>query len=108
MQETLADHICRQLDGSERHEPFGPGTVVWTVRGHMFAAYIVDGEGVSLRLDCAQALRLVAEGRADAPPWLRQEGWVTLPWDTHPEELRRRILGSYGLVRLDRNSVVLH
>jgi predicted DNA-binding protein (MmcQ/YjbR family) len=109
MHQDFADRVCHGLDGTERQEPFGPGTVVWTVAGHMFAAYTEDGHGLSLRLECGHATRLVEEGRASSPPWLTGEGWVMIPWEmTHPEELRRRIEASYGLVRMDRNAEMRH
>lgn len=106
MNEAFADRICRELPGARREQPFGPDTVVWTVDGHMFAAYTEDGHGVSLRVAQTVAVRMVDEGRASSPPWLAGEGWVLLPWDTRPEELRRRIEASHILVRTDHNATV--
>ncbi|MCU4653604.1 MmcQ/YjbR family DNA-binding protein [Roseibacterium sp. SDUM158016] len=103
MHQAFADRICRSLANAMREQPFGPDTVVWTVSGHMFAAYTTHGHGLSLRMDAFAAYRLVDQGRATAPPELSGEGWVLLPWETPPEELRIHIEASYLLVRSDGN-----
>lgn len=106
MHAEFVDRICDRLPGAERTEPFGPGTVVWTVEGHMFAAYTEGSGGLSLRTGgAAMADKLVGEGRALSAPDLRGGGWVTLPWlTTPPEELRQRIERSFRLVARDGNS----
>lgn len=104
MYHAFADRVCRDLRGAERRQPFGPDTVVWTVEGHMFAAYTVDGRGLSLRLDQDLAVRLLDEGLALSEPDLAGAGWVLLPWETHPDMLRRHIEVSYRLVRADGNA----
>ncbi|WP_224814652.1 MmcQ/YjbR family DNA-binding protein [Hasllibacter sp. MH4015] len=104
MQEVFVDIYCRGFPGTERTTPFGDDTVVWTVHGHMFAAYTKGGEGVSLRLDNKIAAHLaVGQGRAASTPYLKGDGWVLFPWDTRPEELRDRIGKSYRLVLSDKN-----
>ena len=101
MHQSFAYRVCRALADTERQQPFGPDTVVWTVEGHMFAAYTENGHGVSLRMDYLVAARMVDEGRADSPPALTDAGWVLVPRETPPEELQRRIVASYRLVRTD-------
>lgn len=104
MQKAFADKVCRGLPGAERREPFGPGTTVWCIRGHMFAAYTEEGQGVSLRLDRDLAVRLLDEGLALSEPELAGAGWILIPWETHPDMLRRHIEVSYRLVRADGNA----
>jgi predicted DNA-binding protein (MmcQ/YjbR family) len=103
MHQSFADRVCRALADTARQHPFGPDTIVWTVEGHMFAAYTVDGHGVSLRMDTLVAARMVDEGRAHSPPSLTDAGWVLVPWETPPDELHRRIVASYRLVRTDHD-----
>jgi hypothetical protein len=43
MHEAFADRICSGMDRAVREQPFGPGMVVWTIDGHMFAAYTEAG-----------------------------------------------------------------
>jgi hypothetical protein len=43
MHEAFADRICSGMDRAQREQPFGPGMVVWTIDGHMFAAYTEAG-----------------------------------------------------------------
>jgi hypothetical protein len=45
MHEAFADRICSGMDRAQREQPFGPGMVVWTIDGHMFAAYTEAGTG---------------------------------------------------------------
>jgi hypothetical protein len=104
MHEAFADRICSGMDGAVREQPFGPGMVVWTIDGHMFAAYTETGEGLSLRVPEAEADRLAANGQAASHTPLSGAGWVLIPWQTPPEELRRRIAASYGMVLADRNA----
>lgn len=107
MQQAFVDRICKALPEAERTTPFGPETVFWCVGGHMFAAYSVDGEGVSLRTTGRlMADKLIREGRAISPPELQGEGWVLVPWTTAPEELRDRIERSHRLVRQDGNAAM--
>ncbi len=104
MRELFVDRYCGALLETERTTPFGEDTIVWTVRGHMFAAYATAGEGVSVRMSGRiAAQQMVGQGRATSPDYLRGGGWVLLPWDTPPDELRSRINKSYRLVRDDGN-----
>lgn len=105
MHEDFANRICAGLPGAKRTEPFGPGTVIWIIDDHMFAAYTEDGEGLSIRTTGRLvADKLVREGRAVSAVELQGDGWVLLPWTTPPEELRERIERSFRLVQQDGNS----
>ncbi len=104
MRELFVDRYCAAMPETERTTPFGEETIIWTVRGHMFAAYAVDGEGVTVRMaDKVSAQKMVGERRAVSAPYLKGDGWVLLPWDTPPDELRSRINKSYRLVFNDGN-----
>ena len=87
---------------TERATPFGPDTVVWKINGHMFAAYTETGAGLSVRTsDLTRALAVIRRSRPASAPYLTGGGWVLLPWETPPEELRLRLIESYNLVRRD-------
>jgi hypothetical protein len=107
MHEAFADRICSGMDRAVREQPFGPGMVVWTIDGYMFAAYTEAGGGLSVRVPKAEAQRMAANGDAashETP--MSGAGWVLIPWATPPEDLRRRIAASYDMVRTDRNGVL--
>lgn len=102
MHATFVDKHCRTLADTERLQPFGPETVVWRVRGHMFAAYTDEGQGLSLRSNNAKkALRRVDLSQNDLATYLTGGGWVLVPWETPPDVLRARIDESYRLVLRD-------
>lgn len=104
MGEAFVDIYCRGLPGTARATPFGDEAVVWTVHGHMFACYTRGGDGVSLRIgDKVAAQMLIAHGHAVSAPYLKGEGWVTLPWATRHMVLRDHLGKSYRLVLNDRN-----
>lgn len=90
------------MEGAVREQPFGPGMIVWTIEGHMFAAYTEAGQGLSVRVT-DEAGRAAKLPPADAAA--TGEGWVLVPWQTPPEELRLHIAVSYRLVRADRRTV---
>lgn len=105
MREAFVDIYCKGLLGTERTTPFGEEAVIWTVHGHMFAAYTVNGEGLSLRIgDKVTAHKLVGQRRAKTSHYLTGTGWVLLPWDTKPSELRDWLGKSYRLVLSDGNN----
>jgi hypothetical protein len=54
MHEAFADRICSGMDRAVREQPFGPGMVVWTIDGYMFAAYTEAGGGLSVRVPKAE------------------------------------------------------
>ncbi len=100
MHERFADRFCASLPGAVRHEPFGPDMAVWKVAGYMFAAYTLEGQGLSLRASNAIAAQLlISQGRAVSAPYLQGGGWVLFPWETTPDELRLHIRRSYDTVR---------
>lgn len=105
MREAFVDIYCRGLLGTARTTPFGEGAVIWTVHGHMFAAYTEGGEGLSLRTGSKiTAQKLVGQNRAITSPYLKGHGWVLFPWTTRPQELRDWIGKSYRLVLDDGNN----
>ena len=102
MQESFVDRHCFGLGGAKKQTPFGEDTVVWKVGGHMFAAYMRDGEGVSVRIqDKISAQKMVGAGQAKSAPYLKGEGWVLVPWSAGPDILRKRLNESYNLILKD-------
>jgi hypothetical protein len=64
-----------------REQPFGPGMVVWTIDGHMFAAYTETGEGLSLRVPEAEMpTGWPRTGKRKPCTPLSGAGWVLIPW----------------------------
>ncbi|OAN68241.1 hypothetical protein A8B78_22360 [Jannaschia sp. EhC01] len=107
MQEVFVDIYAKGLLGTARSTPFGEDMVIWTVHGHMFAAYTKGGNGLSLRIGSdLMAQILVGQKRAVSSPYLKGTGWVLFPWTTPPTELRDWIGRSYRLVLSDRNAGV--
>jgi hypothetical protein len=104
MHEAFADRICSGMDRAQREQPFGPGMVVWTIDGHMFAAYTEAGHGLSVRVPEAEADEMAANGHATSHTPLTGAGWVLIPWHTQPEDLHRRIAISYEMVLADGNA----
>lgn len=102
MRHEFVDRHCRAMPRTERVTPFGPDTIVWKINGHMFAAYTETGAGLSVRTtDLPRALAVIRRSRPASAPFLTGGGWVLLPWETPPEELRLRLIESYNLVRRD-------
>lgn len=108
LNQVCADNHCARLDGAERTQPFGPDTVMWRVEGHTFAAYTRDGQGLSLRSNGSRDpatngddTALTSAHAGDRSATLAEPGWVIVPWDIPPDDLRRRIDESYRLVRRD-------
>jgi predicted DNA-binding protein (MmcQ/YjbR family) len=100
--QTFVDNHCKRLPDTERVQPFGPETVVWRVAGHMFAAYIDGGQGVSLRSNTmTAALSGPMQPNRDPASYLAGGGWVTVPWETGIDTLRAQIDMSYRLVLRD-------
>jgi hypothetical protein len=104
MHEAFADRICSGMHRAVRQQPFGPGMVVWTIDGRMFAAYTEAGHGLSLRVPEMEADEMAANGDAQSHTPLSEVGWVLIPWQTQPEDLRRRIALSYEMVLADGNA----
>lgn len=109
MRQDFVEIHCRVLPRAERDTPFGPGTVVWKINGHMFAAYTETGAGLSVRTsNMVRALAVIRQSAPASAPFLTGGGWVLLPWETRPEELRLRLIESYNLVRRDWPSAAPH
>ena len=103
MHEAFADRICSGMDRAVREQPFGPGMIVWTVEGSMFAAYTEAGHGLSVRVQETTIIEAAVSENADDLSADPGAGWVLIPWQTRPEELRRHIAASYSMVLADRN-----
>lgn len=99
MNAEFVDAHCAALRGAHQDTPFGPEIKVWKVGGKMFAAYAYDGSGVSLKCRDAQtAAILLGQGKATQPTYLREDGWVMLPWSTPRAELAQRLSTSHETV----------
>lgn len=106
MHEAFADRICGGMPRAVKEQPFGPGMIVWTIEGHMFAAYTEAGEGLSVRAakdDDPGVIALTQFSNAKLPATEGEPDWVIIPWETRPEVLRQRIAASYDLVLSDKN-----
>lgn len=97
----LVDDTCASLSGSQPECPFGPDTKVWTIGRRVFAVHMMNGKGVSVACGSQAAAQImVTAGLGLAPPYLKSEGWVLLPYGWHaPDRLRAYIHDSYTHVR---------
>lgn len=96
MEAGALDRLAGTWPGTERSEPFGPGTFVWKVGGRMFCAYGENGVTVKCR-DPGSAEFLIDLGIAERAPYLKRGGWVRLRWDA--EGIDERLRASYETVR---------
>lgn len=93
------DAHCATLRGSFLDFPFGPEIKVWKVGSRMFAAYALDGSGISLKCRSPHSAAMLIElGKATQPPYLREAGWVMLDWRMPKQELLQRLTASYDMV----------
>jgi hypothetical protein len=69
--------------------------VVWTIDGHMFAAYTEAGDGLSVRVPEAEADEDGRQWPRGKPHAADGRGLGPDPLATPPEDLRRRIAASY-------------
>lgn len=96
-------HYCLSKPGSYEDFPFGPGTLVFKVKGKMFAACNAEGLPVGVNLKCEPELAELLRGKYPAvqPGYhMNKRHWNTVELDgTVPEqELRQLIDLSYELV----------
>ncbi len=99
MSRDLVNAICAALPGAERSDPWGGGHDAWKVGGKMFACVGAIQPGVSVKTDGVEtAEMLVAAGVAIRAPYFHRS-WVHLPEGTPEDELRHRLLASYGIIR---------
>ena len=96
MDAEALDRLAGSWPGTERGEPFGPGTFVWKVAGRMFCAYGEHGVSVKCR-DPGTAEFLIDLGIAEPAPYLKRGGWIRLRWGT--EGADERLRASYETVR---------
>jgi predicted DNA-binding protein (MmcQ/YjbR family) len=97
---AFVNAFCAGLPGAVVTQPFGPGHDAWKVGGKMFAIIGSVGDGVSLKTpDIETAALLIEVGRAIRAPYLHRS-WVRIGWGSVPDdELRERLVTSYGLIR---------
>ena len=99
MSRDLVNAICATLPGAECFDPWGGGHDAWKVGGKMFACVGAVQQGVSVKTDGIEtAEMLVAAGVAVRAPYFHRS-WVHLPEGTPEDELRHRLLASYGIIR---------
>ena len=82
----------------EECQPFGEESVVYTIGGKMFAAYIfARGEYLPVKCDPDRAVLLRDEFEAITPAWhFSKKHWNDLRFEILPEEIvRREIRHSY-------------
>ena len=95
--------ILGSQTGAAEGFPFGPGTLVFKVKGKMFALIALDEEPprVTLKCDPAEAEALRAAYPAVQPGYyMHKAHWNTVSLDeTLPDELAREMMtDSYSLV----------
>jgi predicted DNA-binding protein (MmcQ/YjbR family) len=100
MDRAFIDGVCATFPGAEASDPSRGEHDAWTVGGKMFACIGAAQAGVSVKTaDVETAGLLIEMGRAERAPYFHRS-WVFLPWGiVEPEELRERLVTSYGIVR---------
>lgn len=99
MSRATVNAICKTLPNAELTDPWGGGHDAWKIGGKMFASIGTMGGGVALK--CASvddALHLEDMFGWPKAPYFHRS-WVSVPLDTHEDELRHRIEISYRTVR---------
>lgn len=90
MSRETVNEICAALPGAELTDPWGGGHDCWKLGGKMFAVTAARLPRVSVKTESA--------GIGERAPYLHKS-WISLPLDAGADELRHRILVSYGLIR---------
>jgi predicted DNA-binding protein (MmcQ/YjbR family) len=100
MDRAFVNACCARFPGAAVSDPWGGGHDAWKVGGRMFACIGAVQEGVSVKTpDVETAELLIDMGRAARARYFHRS-WVFLPWGLVPaEEMRERLLTSYGIVR---------
>jgi predicted DNA-binding protein (MmcQ/YjbR family) len=103
MELNTVKKFCAQKPGSKEEFPFDPQTLVFKVRGKMYALLSLDEEPLHINLKCdpgqAQVLRAMHD--SIQPGYhMNKEHWNTITLDgTLPDELIFRLIDeSYDLV----------
>jgi predicted DNA-binding protein (MmcQ/YjbR family) len=97
---AFVNAFCASLPAAVVTQPFGPEHDCWKVGGKMFAIIGQMGDGVSVKTDHVETVRLLIEtGRAIRAPYLHAS-WARFPYGrVGDEELCERIRTSYALIR---------
>jgi predicted DNA-binding protein (MmcQ/YjbR family) len=95
----LTRSICATLPGAEVSDPWGGGHDAWKVGGKMFACIGAVLPGLNVKTDSIEtAEMLIAAGVAERARYFHRS-WVYLPEGTEAEEIRRRLIRSYDVIR---------
>lgn len=103
MTEQAAVRYCRAQPAATEGSPFGPGTLVFKVRGKIFALINVDGERPRISLKCEPSLALALRDQfaAVVPGYhLNKKHWNTVALDggVPRDEIEAMIDHSYAQV----------
>jgi predicted DNA-binding protein (MmcQ/YjbR family) len=96
-------NFCLSLDDVSEEQPFGPGTLVYKVKGKMFALTGLEMfESINLKCDPEEAVELRERYAAVQPGYhMNKQHWNTVTMDNSiPDKLIKEwIVNSYTLVR---------
>lgn len=98
------NRLCLQMPGATSGHPFGPNTVVYKVRGKMFATAAPGDEPLRCNLKCdpllAEGLRAEYPGSVLPGYHMNKRHWNTVVMDgSVPDEfVREMVEDSYDLV----------
>jgi len=96
-------NFCLALDDVTEELPFGPNTLVYKVKGKMFALTDLEMfESINLKCDAEEAVELRERYAAVQPGYhMNKQHWNTVIMDNSISDklIREWILNSYHLVR---------
>ena len=96
--------LCLSLNDVTEEFPFGPGTLVYKVKGKMFALTDIEMfESVNLKCDPEEAIELRERYAAVQPGYhMNKAHWNTIIMDNSISDklIEKWVIDSYELVRL--------
>ena len=99
MSRDLINAICARFPGAELSDPWGGGHDAWKVCDKMFACIGSQQPGVSVKTDSIETAQIIIEAGIGVKAPYFHRSWVSLPFNSDPEELNHRIEQSYMIVR---------
>ena len=98
MSRSPIDGICANLPGATASDPTTE-LDSWKIGGKMFATFGTKIDGVSVKTDSVETASMLIDAGVARRAKYFHKSWVTVGFDTDPEELSHRVRVSYDIVR---------
>ncbi|MCR8723256.1 MmcQ/YjbR family DNA-binding protein [Frigidibacter sp. ROC022] len=99
MSRDAINAICAGFPGAEVSDPWGGGHDAWKVGGKMFASIGAVTPGVSVKCAGIEQAEMLIDAGVGVKARYFHRSWITLPFDSDPEELAHRLRESYRIIR---------